>query len=50
MSYEAGGQERSVTGALRAVGDGQLEVEPAEGPAVGVPFEAVRDARVVLPW
>jgi ribosome maturation factor RimP len=45
------GEEVTLTGVLRAAGPGGLTLEvPGRADAVDVPFPAIRDARVVLPW
>jgi len=44
------GEEVTVTGALRAADARALTLELRDGGTVEVPFEAVREARVVLPW
>jgi ribosome maturation factor RimP len=50
VTYDADDEEQSVTGALVGVADRQFEIEPSDGSTVAVPFDAVREARVALPW
>jgi ribosome maturation factor RimP len=54
VSYQADahdlGEEVTLTGALVGTGSHSFTIELRDGSDVEIPFDAVREARVVLPW
>jgi ribosome maturation factor RimP len=54
VSYQADandpGEEVTLTGPLKAAGPDAITVETREGHDVTIPYAAIREARVVLPW
>ncbi|MDX1419551.1 MAG: ribosome maturation factor RimP [Rubricoccaceae bacterium] len=50
VRYAADGEELTARGALAGVGDDALTLELPDGSDLDIPFDAVREARVALPW
>ena len=50
VRYAADGEEVTARGALRAADADALTLELRDGALLAIPFDAVREARVVLPW